>query len=67
MTDGWLMDCREAADYLRLHPSTVYRMLKNCQLPAAKIGGRWRFRREWLDDFLEKKKRRIKNESVGVS
>ena len=42
----------EAAEYLRLAPSTVYNLLNNGQLPARKIGGSWRISRSALDGWL---------------
>jgi excisionase family DNA binding protein len=33
----------ELAKYLRVHGSTLYRLLKKQQLPGLKIGGDWRF------------------------
>ena len=37
------------AEYLRVHPSTIYRMVKKRQLPAFKVGSDWRFNRESID------------------
>jgi excisionase family DNA binding protein len=37
------------AEYLRVHPSTIYRLLKKKQLPAFKLGRDWRFNRESID------------------
>jgi excisionase family DNA binding protein len=45
------MTLDEVADYLRVHPSTVYRMAKNQTLPAFKIGSDWRFNRESIDTW----------------
>ncbi len=33
----------EVASYLRVHPSTIYRLLKKKRLPAFKVGSDWRF------------------------
>jgi excisionase family DNA binding protein len=41
----------EVADYLRVHPSTVYRLLKNRQLPGFKMGSDWRFNLESIDQW----------------
>ena len=41
----------EVADYLRVHPSTIYRLLKNHQIPAFRIGSDWRFNRESIDSW----------------
>jgi len=37
------------AEYLHVHPSTIYRLLKKGQLPAFKVGSDWRFNREAID------------------
>lgn len=39
----------ELCDYLGVHRSTVYRLLKNGRLPGFKIGSDWRFNREEID------------------
>jgi excisionase family DNA binding protein len=39
----------EVAEYLRVHPSTIYRMLKRRQIPAFKVGTDWRFNSESID------------------
>jgi excisionase family DNA binding protein len=39
----------DAAEYLKVHPSTIYRLLKKKQLPAFKVGRDWRFKREEID------------------
>ena len=43
------MTVRELADYLRVHPTTIYRQLKRRQLPAFKVGSDWRFTVESID------------------
>jgi excisionase family DNA binding protein len=47
-----VMTLDEVADYLRVHPSTVYRLLKQKQLPAFKMGSDWRFNQESIDRWL---------------
>lgn len=39
----------ELAEYLRVHRSTVYRLLKKGQLPGFRIGSDWRFNVEAID------------------
>jgi len=41
----------ELAEYLRVHRSTLYRLLKRQQLPAFKIGSDWRFNVEAIDEW----------------
>jgi len=44
-----VMTLDEVASYLRVHPSTIYRLLKKRQLPAFKVGSDWRFNLESID------------------
>ena len=38
-----LMTSHEVADYLKVDLRTVYRYIKQGQIPKVKVGGRWRF------------------------
>jgi len=38
-----VMTVREVSEYLRVHPTTVYRLLRAKQLPAFRVGSEWRF------------------------
>ena len=44
-----VLTVRDLSNYLRIHPSTVYRLLKTGQLPAFRVGSDWRFNREEID------------------
>ena len=48
-----IMTLREVAQYLGLHVMTVYKLTREVRVPAAKIGGQWRFKRDVLDEWLE--------------
>lgn len=39
----------EVAAYLKVTPRTIYRMLEEEQIPAFKIRGTWRFRRDEIE------------------
>jgi excisionase family DNA binding protein len=41
----------ELGEYLRVHRSTLYRLLKKGQLPGFKIGSDWRFNVEIIDQW----------------
>ena len=41
----------ELSEYLRVHRSTLYRLLKKQQLPGFKIGSDWRFNVEAIDQW----------------
>jgi len=43
---------REAAEYLSVHVRTIYRLVKQGEIPGRKIGGSWRFKKETLDEWL---------------
>jgi len=43
---------REAAEYLSVHVRTIYRLVKNRDIPGRKIGGSWRFKKDALDEWL---------------
>jgi len=47
-----LMTAPELAKYLKVELRTVYRYLKDADLPAIRMGGRWRFRKEDIDRWL---------------
>lgn len=42
----------EVADMLRIHPTTVYRLLKHGDIPGFKIGGSWRVGVNALDRWI---------------
>jgi len=50
-----LMTLEEAARYLDIHPGTLYRWARAKRVPAVKIGKVWRFRKEKMEQWLDKK------------
>ncbi len=42
----------EVAEVLRMHRTTIYRLVKRGDLPGFKIGGNWRVNRASLDLWL---------------
>ena len=47
-----IMTPKEAAKYLGFHLVTIYRLLKKKEIPATKIGGQWRFKKDVLDAWI---------------
>jgi len=47
-----IMTINEVASYLKVNKRTLFRMLKANQIPAFKVRGRWRFRKNEVDDFI---------------
>jgi len=46
----------EVADLLKVADKTVYTMAQNGELPAFKVRGQWRFKRDDLDAWIERQK-----------
>ncbi len=48
-----IMTLAEVADYLRVHKSTIYRLLKrpDSKFPRFKLGSDYRFNRETIDEW----------------
>ena len=53
-----LLNIQQVADYLQLNHSTVYQWAQQGRLPAIKLGGRWRFRRADIEEWLDAQARR---------
>jgi excisionase family DNA binding protein len=54
-----VMTVREVSAYLQVHPSTIYRLLKQRQIPAFQMGSDWRFNIEAIDEW------RLKQENAS--
>jgi excisionase family DNA binding protein len=49
-----LLTIYEAAEYLDIHPMTLYRWVRKGKMPAAKLGKNWRFKRVMLEAWVDK-------------
>jgi len=45
-TNNQILTAEEVAEYLRIHPYTVRRLVRSGKLPGFKVGGQWRFKKE---------------------
>jgi excisionase family DNA binding protein len=52
MNEQAFMTVPEVAEYLRLAMITVYRLAEKKDLPAFKAGGKWRFIKSEVDQWL---------------
>ena len=50
-----VMTLREASQYLGISPDTLYKYLSEKSIPAFKLGNRWRFKKDLLDRWIERK------------
>jgi len=53
-----VMTLREASQYLGISPDTLYKYLGEKSIPAFKLGNRWRFKKDLLDRWMERKSER---------
>jgi excisionase family DNA binding protein len=60
-TPPTILTVRELSKYLRVHPTTVYRLLRAKQLPAFRVGSDWRFDMDVIDRW------RSEEEQAGVN
>ncbi len=47
-----VMTVEEVARYVRLHPSTIYRLAREGILPGVKVGSQWRFNKERIEQWM---------------
>ena len=65
--DSPVMTVKECADFLQVHASTIYRLLKRKELPAFRLGSDWRFSKKQLVEWLESRPRGEVERSHRVS
>jgi excisionase family DNA binding protein len=53
MINSGLMTIEELADYLKVTRRTIYDWLKNNKIPALKLVGQWRFKKDKIDAWLD--------------
>jgi excisionase family DNA binding protein len=44
-----ILTVQELSEYLRVHPTTIYRLLRTKQIPGFRVGSDWRFDTETID------------------
>jgi excisionase family DNA binding protein len=49
-----IMNVHDVASYLRLSEAQVYKLARQSGIPAIRIGKAWRFRKEFLDEWMRK-------------
>jgi excisionase family DNA binding protein len=48
-----VLTLEEVAQFLRVHPSTVYRLLRKRRIPAFKVGADWRFNQDSVEKWVK--------------
>jgi len=47
-----IMTVKQVAEYLQMDEHTIYKLARSGQIPAIKIAGQWRFKREVIDKWI---------------
>ena len=55
MSDRW-MTVKEVAEYLQFSTDQIYRLAQLGKIPASKVGKRWRFKKENIDEWMEQQR-----------
>jgi len=59
-----IMTASEVAKYLGVHQITVYRLIKETDMPTFKLKGQWRFKKDLLDEWIVKSMKERKDLDV---
>ena len=53
--EGEIISVPEASEFLGVHRNTLYKLIREGEIPAFRLitGGRWKFRRHDLEQWLE--------------
>ena len=51
-----LLTTRELVDMLQLDRVTIYKMVKDGELPSLRVGGQWRFSEEAIGSWLRRRR-----------
>jgi excisionase family DNA binding protein len=50
-----VLTLEEVAEFLRVHPTTIYRLLRKAKFPAFKVGSDWRFNEEAVEKWIKER------------
>lgn len=60
-----LLTFDEAKTFLRTTTSTLYKLVEKGVVPASKVGGQWRFKKDRLESWLSDQEVRFKDKTNG--
>ncbi len=58
-----IMGITQVAEYLNIHRMTLYDLVRTRKIPAFKVGGQWRFRKELLEKWITTETKRREKHS----
>jgi excisionase family DNA binding protein len=54
-SDQEVLTVKEICDLLRVHPSTIYKLIRDDKIPSFQVGGEWRFRKDVILRWIAEK------------
>jgi excisionase family DNA binding protein len=58
------LSIREVAEYLEVDYKTIYRLVQGGEIPAGKVGGVYRIRRQEVEDYFERQQQALTREAA---
>ncbi|RKY42672.1 MAG: DNA-binding protein [Candidatus Makaraimicrobium thalassicum] len=55
-----VMTIEEVADYLKMKVVTIYKHAQEGRIPAFKVGSKWRFKKQTIDEWIERQEKKTK-------
>ena len=52
-----VMTLKEVAEYLKMKEVTIYKHAQEGKIPGFKVGSKWRFKKETIDNWIEKQEK----------
>ncbi len=52
-----VMTVEELADYLKMKVVTIYKHAQDGKIPGFKVGSKWRFKKDTIDDWIKEKEK----------
>ena len=60
---GSVMTINEVADYLKMKVVTIYKHAQEGKIPGFKVGSKWRFKKETIDEWIAKQEKRSRDKA----
>ena len=58
-----MLTVEELAEYLKMKTVTIYKHAQDGKLPGFKVGSKWRFKKETIDEWIQEQE----NRANGIS
>jgi excisionase family DNA binding protein len=59
-----ILTIAELSDHLRVHPTTIYRLLREGRIPGFRVGSAWRFSRASIEKWEHGELARIDSDTA---